>query len=194
MSNQGFIVAEFSDGIQVIPKIWLQNDDLCKYPSHYKTDLRIRKAVEKEEIPSFDWPAYKIKSIFGEYSSLHRANEKAEKAIYTSDMDTEQDTKYYRKFKARKFIYIPPPKAKKSHAQTSTTVQSSITCSRDPLKNYSESEKNSNSNSHSFLQDIDDSNISSNKDKETHNTANTREKRQDRRSAINYNDKMEDIC
>lgn len=52
MSNGEFIVAEFSDGIQVIPKIWLQSKDSCKYPSHYKTDQRIRKAIEKPEIPN----------------------------------------------------------------------------------------------------------------------------------------------
>lgn len=67
MSNRGFIVVEFSDGIQVIPKIWLQSKELCKYPSHFKTDLQIRKAVEKEEIPSSSWPSFKIDRIFGEY-------------------------------------------------------------------------------------------------------------------------------
>ncbi|EFN74055.1 hypothetical protein EAG_04444, partial [Camponotus floridanus] len=60
-----FIVAEFSDGIQVIPKMWLQNKDLCKYPSHYKTDSRIRKAIEKEEPPASDWSSFKIERIFG---------------------------------------------------------------------------------------------------------------------------------
>ncbi|XP_029154844.1 uncharacterized protein LOC114927940 [Nylanderia fulva] len=102
MSNQGFVVAEFPDGIQVIPKIWLQNKDKCKYPSHFKTDIKIRKAVEKQEIPKFDWPALEVIRIFGEYSSLQKAYAKAEKALYTSDMDTEKEAKYYRKHRARK--------------------------------------------------------------------------------------------
>lgn len=65
--NQGFIVAEFYDGIQVIPKTWLQSKDSCKYPSHYKTDSRIRKAIEKEEVPTSNWSSFKIDRIFGEY-------------------------------------------------------------------------------------------------------------------------------
>lgn len=65
--TQGFIVAEFSDGIQVIPKSWLQDEDFCKYPSHYKSDARIWKAIEKEETPTSDWSSFKIDRIFGEY-------------------------------------------------------------------------------------------------------------------------------
>ncbi|XP_029168709.1 uncharacterized protein LOC114940960 [Nylanderia fulva] len=106
MSDRGFIVVEFSDGIQVIPKIWLQsNKELCKYPSHLKTDQQIRKAIEKEEKPSSSWSSFKIKRIFGEYSSLQKADAVAEKALYTSDMDTEKETKKYRKYRARKDIY-----------------------------------------------------------------------------------------
>lgn len=65
--KSGIIVAEFYDGIQVIPKSWLQSNDVCKYPSHYKTDLKIRKAIEKEEIPTSNWSSVKIDRIFGEY-------------------------------------------------------------------------------------------------------------------------------
>lgn len=67
MSIGAFIVVEFLDGIQVIPKIWMCSDNHCKYPSRYKNDKRIRKAVEKEEKPNFDWPSFKIIRIFGEY-------------------------------------------------------------------------------------------------------------------------------
>lgn len=66
-SKGRFIIAEFYDGIQVIPHIWLTDKNLCKYPSHYKTDLRVRKAVEKEEVPTSNWSTIKIKRIFGEY-------------------------------------------------------------------------------------------------------------------------------
>lgn len=67
MCSRGFVVAEFSDGIQVIPKIWLQSGDMCKYPSHYKTDQRIRKAVEREEVPNVEWTCHRIIRTFGEY-------------------------------------------------------------------------------------------------------------------------------
>lgn len=67
MSNQGYIVAEFSDGIQAIPKMWQQSEDLCIYPSHYNTDARVRKAIKKQETPASDWSSIKIQRIFGEY-------------------------------------------------------------------------------------------------------------------------------
>lgn len=67
MSDGGFVVAEFYDGVQVIPKSWLQSDGLCKYPSHYNKDSKIRKAIKKEETPGSDWPTCKIIRIFGEY-------------------------------------------------------------------------------------------------------------------------------
>ncbi|EZA46848.1 hypothetical protein X777_01146 [Ooceraea biroi] len=102
MSSQGFIVAEFSDGVQVIPSLWLQDEEVCKYPAHYKTDARIRKAVEKQEIPSFNWALCRINRIFGEYSSLQKADAKADQAMYTSNMDTEKEGRYYRKYKAKK--------------------------------------------------------------------------------------------
>ncbi|XP_011858819.1 PREDICTED: uncharacterized protein LOC105556345 [Vollenhovia emeryi] len=104
MPNPGFIVAEFSDGIQVILKTWLQNKVLCKYPSHYKTDSRIRKAIEKEETPTSVWSSFKVKRIFGEYPSLRKADEKAKLAIYTSDMDTDKEARCYRKIRAKKFV------------------------------------------------------------------------------------------
>ncbi|XP_029170335.1 uncharacterized protein LOC114940025 isoform X2 [Nylanderia fulva] len=169
MSNQGFVVAEFPDGIQVIPKIWLQNKDECKYPSHFKTDIKIRKAVEKQEIPKFDWPALEVIRIFGEYSSLQKAYAKAEKALYTSDMDTEKEAKYYRKHRARKIyssseseeesgVNLPPapcPPAK--HQRLNDSDVSRIQCKTTSNVRSSEKSQSSqitNSSSHSsFLQD-----------------------------------------
>lgn len=53
---------------------------------------------------------------------MQKADEKAERAIYTSDMDTEKETKEYRKHRAKKIrcssddeeeyctdIEVPPP-------------------------------------------------------------------------------------
>ncbi|XP_011688387.1 PREDICTED: uncharacterized protein LOC105450302 [Wasmannia auropunctata] len=162
--SQGFIVAEFYDGIQVIPKIWLQSEDLCKYPSHYKTDFRIRKAVEKEQVPTSDWTSFKIDRIFGEYSSLCKADEKAKQALYTSDMDTDKEAnrKANRKNRARKDIFSseseeesstevnlpspprPPAKRQRLHDENEPG-SSSITCSGDSAKRYTESGKLPNS-------------------------------------------------
>lgn len=129
--NQRFIIAEFYDGIQVIPKTWLQSKDSCKYPSHYKTYSRIRKAIEKEEVPTANWSSFKIDRIFGEYCrylskitfssfagniyllliifkifsvSLCNADEKAKQALYTSDMDTDKEARGKRKYRAKKDV------------------------------------------------------------------------------------------
>lgn len=37
-------------------------------------------------------------------ASLQKADAKAEKALYTSDMDTEKEIKSYRKYRARKVL------------------------------------------------------------------------------------------
>jgi len=206
MSNRGFIVAEFSDGIQVIPKIWLQSEDLCKYPLHYKTDARIRKAIEKEETPNFDWPSFKINRTFGEYSLLQKADEKAEKAMYTSDMDTEKETKYYRKFRARKVlsssgseeescssVVLPsaprPPVKRQRQYNTNERGNSSIMSA----KRYNESQKVSNSSSHSFLQDANNYNILYERDEEAHNTAIYTKEENGQNILNRYVDEMEEI-
>jgi len=44
-------------------------------------------------------------NIYNTFSaSVHKAHEKAEKAIYTSDMDTEKETKDNRKHRAKKIM------------------------------------------------------------------------------------------
>ncbi|XP_070171336.1 uncharacterized protein [Polyergus mexicanus] len=212
MSNRGFIVVEFSDGIQVIPKIWLQSEDVCKYPSHFKTDLRLRKAIEKEEIPNSDWPSFKINRIFGEYSSLQKADAKAEKALYTSDMDTEKEAKSYRKYRARKVLSsseseeesctsaisppAPCPPAKRQRlCNTNETVQcesASITRSWDSAKKYKVSSQISNLSSYSSsLQDANGYGILYERDEEAFNIA-TREKNGDNLIHRHIN-KMEEV-
>ena len=37
-------------------------------------------------------------------ASLQKADAKAEKALYTSDMDTEKEAKWYRKHRAKKIL------------------------------------------------------------------------------------------
>ncbi|EFN74898.1 hypothetical protein EAG_09141, partial [Camponotus floridanus] len=47
-----FIIVEFHDGLQLIPAIWFNADkQTCIWPSHYKTKLRINKAIIKQETP-----------------------------------------------------------------------------------------------------------------------------------------------
>ncbi|XP_011685211.1 PREDICTED: uncharacterized protein LOC105448388 [Wasmannia auropunctata] len=112
MSNQRFVVVQFSDGIQVIPKIWL-SEDSCKYPLHYKTDLRIRKAVEKEEKPNSDWALFKIIRTFGEYCTLQEADNKAKK-LCTRQIWIRQKRKQDILEKIERKKFISQLKAKKT--------------------------------------------------------------------------------
>ncbi|XP_071574411.1 uncharacterized protein [Temnothorax nylanderi] len=106
MSSQRFVIAEFTDGIQVVPTVWFVSKDMCKYPLHYNTDQRIRKAVEKEEVPGIRWTSCKVIRTFGKYYSLEEAYKKSERALDTSDLDTEKEGKEYRKERAAK-VYSP---------------------------------------------------------------------------------------
>lgn len=66
--NTGFVIVEFEDGLQVIPSIWYDAANLSAiWPSHFKTKLRINKAIIKKEMPQeiSDWNELSIKKVFG---------------------------------------------------------------------------------------------------------------------------------
>lgn len=68
MDDSGFLIAEFNDGLQLIPAIWFNADkQSCIWPGHFKTKLRINKAIITKELPKeeSDWENLKIKRIFG---------------------------------------------------------------------------------------------------------------------------------
>lgn len=68
MDKYQFIVAEFHDGLQVIPSTWYNADQLsCIWPSHMKTKYRINKAILAKEMPreKSDWEELPMKRIFG---------------------------------------------------------------------------------------------------------------------------------
>lgn len=74
MTNDGFIIAEFDDGLQLIPAKWYNGDkQVCIWPSHFKTKLRINKAIMTKEMPQevCDWEELPIKRIFGIASKLY---------------------------------------------------------------------------------------------------------------------------
>lgn len=50
-------------------------------------------------------------------ASLQKARAKAEKALYTSDMDTEKETKSHRKYRARKVL-----SSSESEEESSTNI------------------------------------------------------------------------
>lgn len=68
MSQGGYIIAEFNDGVQVIPSLWYNADRQSSFwPGHLKTQLRINKAIISREIPKeeSDWEILSVKRIFG---------------------------------------------------------------------------------------------------------------------------------
>jgi len=71
--NKTFVIVEFSDGLQIVPAIWLNTiKKTCIWPSHFKTQLRINKAIMTGEISkeNCDWQELSIKRIFGSASEL----------------------------------------------------------------------------------------------------------------------------
>lgn len=60
-----FSIAEFDDGLQLVPTTWLTNKNtLCKWPLHLKQS-KLNKAIEAREKPKENWIECKIVKIFG---------------------------------------------------------------------------------------------------------------------------------
>lgn len=62
---QAYVIAEFHDGIQIIPKTWI-NDDVTKarwpsFPSQKRFDKAVRAMEELQE----SWPEFPLKGIIG---------------------------------------------------------------------------------------------------------------------------------
>lgn len=67
-SNKTYLIVEFSDGLQIIPAKWLNyTKQSCIWPSHFKTQLRLNKAIMTGEMPKeqCEWEELPIKRIFG---------------------------------------------------------------------------------------------------------------------------------
>jgi len=68
MDNKKYVIAEFDDGLQLIPAIWFNaNTSSSIWSSHFKTKFRINKAIVTREIPQHksDWKELPIKKVFG---------------------------------------------------------------------------------------------------------------------------------
>ncbi|KYN21194.1 hypothetical protein ALC57_06436 [Trachymyrmex cornetzi] len=68
MDTNAFIIAEFDDGLQLIPELWYNTvKKSCIWPSHFKSKFRINKAIMTREMPqnNVEWDELQIKRIFG---------------------------------------------------------------------------------------------------------------------------------
>lgn len=66
--DKAFLVAEFKDGLQLIPALWYNADKKsCIWPNHFKSKFRINKAIMAREMPgnNFEWDELPIERIFG---------------------------------------------------------------------------------------------------------------------------------
>lgn len=68
MTSNTFIIAEFNDGLQLIPATWYNADNSSSiWPTHFKTKLRINKVIMTGEMPKekLDWDILPVKKVFG---------------------------------------------------------------------------------------------------------------------------------
>lgn len=68
MDTMAFIIAEFNDGLHLIPESWYNaSKQSCIWPSHFKTKMRINKAIITREMPQnhLEWDELPIKRVFG---------------------------------------------------------------------------------------------------------------------------------
>lgn len=113
MSTARFVIVEFQDRLQVIPSIWYNAATLSTiWPSHFKTKLRINKAIIKKEMPKekSDWDELPIKKVIGFTDTYEEGLKKLKLAEDTSNVDTlvssselqkrEQESKNRRRQKA----------------------------------------------------------------------------------------------
>lgn len=90
MDNYLFAIAEFHDGLQLIPTTWCNADKLsCIWPSHMKTKFRINKAILAREMPRerSDWEELSIKRLLGKAKTYEEGLEKLTLAQDTSNID-----------------------------------------------------------------------------------------------------------
>lgn len=67
MDSNAYIIAEFKDGLQLIPGLWYNGDKNSSiWPTHLKSKFRINKAIITREMPrnTFEWEELPVKRVF----------------------------------------------------------------------------------------------------------------------------------
>lgn len=100
--HEKYVVVEFEDGIQIIPRTWLNNDcTKAKWPDCYVTYTRYDKAVRLMEEPQATWKEHTVVKIFTSCSNYAQAQQKLKLAEDLSDVNTCSEKEEYLK-KSRK--------------------------------------------------------------------------------------------
>lgn len=66
MNTNAYVIAEFCDGLQLIPALWYntaRNSSI--WPTHFKSKFRINKAMTREMPQDIEWDVLPVKRIFG---------------------------------------------------------------------------------------------------------------------------------
>lgn len=93
MNTSVYVIAEFDDGLQLIPALWYNADrNSSIWPTHFKSKFRINKAIMTREIPqNCEWDVLPVKRIFGRADSYEEGMEKLVLAEDTSNIEVSSD-------------------------------------------------------------------------------------------------------
>eukprot|EP00102_Acyrthosiphon_pisum_P026337 XP_016663547.1 PREDICTED: uncharacterized protein LOC100574923 isoform X4 [Acyrthosiphon pisum] len=98
-----YLITEFEDGLQIIPKNWLINEKQAKYPpvmNILKYDKMCRTMYE----PSNSWTIVDIIRVLASYDEFLKAKRKLREAEYKTDLESDDadKAKKFRKINAAK--------------------------------------------------------------------------------------------
>ncbi|XP_011859717.1 PREDICTED: uncharacterized protein LOC105557157 isoform X2 [Vollenhovia emeryi] len=90
MAEMEFAVVEFSDGVQLVPKFWLQDDDTCYWPK-VKNQSKYYKLVENKEPINSQWERCNVIAVLAETDTFKKGLEKLKNAEIFTDPNTDVD-------------------------------------------------------------------------------------------------------
>lgn len=70
MTEKEFAVVEFADGVQLVPKFWLQDDDTCYWPK-VKNQSIYYKLVKNKEPFNSQWERCNVISVLTETGEFY---------------------------------------------------------------------------------------------------------------------------
>ncbi|XP_029156905.1 uncharacterized protein LOC114929503 [Nylanderia fulva] len=102
--NTDYVIAEFNDGLQLIPALWYNADKRSSiWPTHFKSKFRINKAIITREMPqNVEWEVLPVKRIFGRADNYEEGMEKLIIAEDTSNIEASSDELNIQKKKRRR--------------------------------------------------------------------------------------------
>ncbi|XP_032686605.1 uncharacterized protein LOC116851375 [Odontomachus brunneus] len=85
-----FAVVEFVDGVQLVPKLWLQEDNTCYWPK-LQNQSKYYKLVVNKEPYNLQWEKYNIISVLAETDTFRKGLAKLKESEIFTDINTYID-------------------------------------------------------------------------------------------------------